>query len=138
MSHFPYIPKKVLIERVAGGAHSDTIRKVIDQAYAVADAACDQRYQARHSRDPGAATKLKQAVKERYGPQLVDIARPLAPLLAEVEAERKANPLGVSRETAALSSNLALANGALWCARKNLAPMAGIDVIDLEVMGLGQ
>ena len=138
MSHHPYIPKKVLVDRVVRSSHSDTIRKVIEQAYAVADAACDERNELRYSRDPGAAGRLKQAVTERYGPQLVDIAKPLAPLLAEVEAERKASPHGVSRETAALSSNLTLANGALWSARKNLAPMAGMQVVDLEVMELGQ
>ncbi len=133
MSHIQYIPKKALLERLEG-AHADTVRKVIDDAYALAEAAHGERFDLQASRVPNIKAQMKEAVADRYGPQLVEIAKPLKALRAKVEDDRKANQGRPTPPMVALGNNLALADGALWSARKNLAPLGGVRVDDLEIM----
>ena len=128
-----FIPRDVLMERLdprAPGA--DAVRDLIDNAYRLGEAAQAERAALRDARDPLAAEKLKAYVVDRCLPRLTELARPLTSLRQRLEDDRK---LGRERSdtAAALGSNLALADGALWTTRRDLAPMAGMRVADLEL-----
>ena len=134
------IPKSQLIERLKPGTPQvDACRTMVDGAYALAEEAEMQRRELYNLRAANAKQTLKEAVESDLGPRLAMLARSASEMRERVKADRKAFA-GVdyrpTPEMKALSDNVALADAALWAARKSLSTMSGVSEVTLEFMAL--